>query len=98
MTKLHFETVEQFDQAFKIKSKKITDAIYQAIEEAVANREKTAMLFEISFDSADVDYEISLPKNQWPKALESCLKHYEELGSVNESIDAWKLLEAVKTF
>ena len=98
MVKLHFETTEEFEGLFKRKSKNVTDAITVGIEKAMQDGKKTAMLFEITFEQAETAFEISLPKSQWTTALESCLKHYEELELTDECIDTWKLLEAAKVW
>jgi hypothetical protein len=98
MKKLHFESTEQFVTLFQSKRKDVTDSIVESIEQAMSNCKKTALLFEITFEDAELMYEISLPASQWPSALEKCLEHYHELGLSNEQIDTWKLLEAAKVW
>ena len=98
MKKLHFESTEQFVTLFQSKRKDVTDSIVESIEQAMGNSKKTALLFEITFEDAELMYEISLPASQWPSALEKCLEHYHELGLANEQIDTWKLLEASKVW
>lgn len=96
MVKLHFETTEEFEQLFKTKTLSVTRAIYSGIEEAVTNRKKTANLFQITFEQAEMMYDISLPFSQWQPALEKCLEHYHKEELSDEAIDCWKLLEAIK--
>ena len=96
MIKLHFETTEQFANLFKRKDKEVTDAIVQSVGEAVTKNRKSADLFEVSFEDAEVAYSISLPKTEWPVAVQSCLDHYHDLSLTDEQIDTWKLLEIVK--
>lgn len=96
MKKLHFNSAEDFQGAFEKKAKHLTDAIVQGIQDAIAAKRRTAHIFEISFDSSDVAFEISLPSSQWKNALEKCLEHYHELELVDEQIDTWKILESVK--
>lgn len=98
MVKLHFYSTEEFEDVFKSKKKSVTDSIVKGIEDAVAQRKRTAQLFEITFETAELMYEISLPRSQWAIALEQCLEHYRILDLTDEQIDTWKLLEAVKTF
>ena len=98
MKRLHFESTEQFEDLFKSKAKDVTDAIVEAIEIAMSNSKKSALIFEITFDQADMMYEISLPVSQWSTALQKCLDHYHELGLTDEQIDTWKLLEAAKVW
>jgi hypothetical protein len=96
MVKLHFNSTEEFESVFKSGKRQTTDAIVQGIEKAVLGNKRTAALFEITFQDVDLMYEISLPKSQWVQALESCVEHYHKLELVDEQIDTWKLLEAVK--
>lgn len=98
MVKLHFESTEEFEILFKRQEVKVTDAIVKGVEKAMADRKKTAPLFEITFEGHDNLYEISLPSSQWATALQSCLDHYHTLGMADESIDTWKLLEAAKVW
>lgn len=98
MRKLHFYTTEEFETLFKRNNIEVTNSIVKSIEEAMANRKKTAPLFEITFEEHDSLYEISLPQSQWTSALQSCLDHYHKLDMSDEAIDTWKLLEAAKTF
>jgi hypothetical protein len=97
VVKLHFETTEEFEQLFKSKTLSVTNAIYIGIEEAVIKNRKSANLFQITFEQADMMYDISLPSSQWVSALEKCLEHYHKEELADEAIDCWKLLEAVKT-
>lgn len=96
MKKLHFKTTEQFEELFKRKTKEVTDAIVESIQEALKSKSRTARMFEITFEEADVMYEISLPKSQWKTALQKCLDHYHELEFVDEQIDTWNLIESIK--
>ena len=97
MVKLHFDTTDEFEQLFKSKTLSVTRAIYTGIEEAVIKNRKSANLFQITFEQADMMYEISLPFSQWSPALEKCLEHFHKEELADEAIDCWKLLEAVKT-
>jgi hypothetical protein len=97
MIKLHFQTTEEFANLFKRKDKEVTDAIVQSVGEAVNRNKKSADLFEVSFEEAEVAYSISLPKAEWTVAVQSCLDHYHALSLTDEQIDTWKLLEIVKS-
>ena len=98
MVKLHFNSPEEFNSIFKRQSIKVTNAIVLAIEKAMADGKRTAMLFEITFEEHDNLYEISLPSSQWATALQSCLDHYHQENMADEAIDTWKLLEAAKVW
>lgn len=96
VAKLHFNTPEEFTQTFKNKDVNVTNSIVASIENAMQNRKKTALLFEITFEEHDNLYEISLPQSQWTQALQSCLDFYHKAEMSDEAIDTWKLLEAAK--
>ena len=96
MVKLHFNSTEEFEGLFTNKTLAVTRAIVNGIQEAAANRKRTAPLFELSFNDVEMMYEISLPKSQWQFALENCLDHLHEEELADEQIECWKLLEAVK--
>ena len=96
MKKLHFENTSEFETLFKSKEQEITDAIVEGIQEAVNYAKKTAYLFEVTFEQVHLSYEISLPSSQWEKALDSCLKHYEELNESDKAIDTYLLKKQVR--
>lgn len=96
MINLHFETAEEFEDLFKRKSIKVTDAIVSGIEKALTENKKSALLFLLSFQDIDQAFEVSLPESQWKVSLESCLDHYHKLNKQDEQIDTWKLLEILK--
>ena len=96
MTKLHFNTAAEFEKLFKNKTLEITTSIVESIREAGTLKKKSAKVFEISFSSSEMMYEITLPKSQWEVALSSCLKHYEELKMSDDCIDTWQLIDKLK--
>lgn len=99
VVKLHFRDTSEFEILFKKKTLSVTRSIIKGIEEAMQkNNSKTAPLFEISFENADNMYEISLPRSQWIKALESCLEHLHARDLSDEQIDCWKLIELAKAW
>jgi len=96
MVALHFETTEEFEDLFKRKSKKVTDAIVNGIEKAMTENKKSALLFSLTFQDVDQAFEVSLTEAQWKISLESCLEHYQKLNKQDRQIDTWKLLEILK--
>lgn len=96
MVKLHFNSTDEFEGLFKVKTLEVTRAIVSGIQSAYNDRKKTAPLFEISFSEVEIGYEISLNRVEWVPALEHCLDHLHTLELADEQIDCWKLLEAVK--
>tara|TARA_B110000503_G_scaffold69854_1_gene108828 strand:- start:1163 stop:1459 length:297 start_codon:yes stop_codon:yes gene_type:complete len=98
MVKLHFNNTTEFETIFKNKNKEVTDRIVAAIEKAMTKNAKRALIFEITFETGDTMFEISLPQSQWKQALQSCLDHYHVLNLTDQQIDTWHLLEAVKVW
>ena len=98
MIKIHFENTDEFEELFKSKKKATTDSIVTGINDAMQRNDRSALLFEITFEQVDRMFEISLPQSQWVTALESCLDHYHELEETDLAIDTWKLLEAAKVW
>ena len=96
MVKLHFKDIKEFNGLFKNKSEKVTDAIVEGIEKALLDNDKSASLFEVSFQDYDNVYEIGLSQSQWEVSLQSCLDHYHKLNLSDKVIDTWKLLEITK--
>lgn len=96
MVRLHFNTTQDFEGLFKRKTLSVTRSIVNGIQTAVSNKKKTALLFEITFEDADMMYEISLSKSQWQHALENCLEHLHSQNLPDEEIDCWKLIESLK--
>ena len=97
MVKLHFNTTDEFEGLFKRKTIAVTRAIIQGIEQAMQVNKRSAALFEVTFEEAEMVYEISLPQSQWTIALESCLKHlHRTKDTSDEQIACWQLLEAAK--
>lgn len=98
MVKLHFVSTDEFEVLFKKQTIKVTNAIVKGIQDAMYKGNRTAPLFEITFEEHDNLYEISLPQSQWANALEKCLEHYHAEEMADEAIDTWKLLEAAKVW
>lgn len=98
MVKLHFNSPEEFESLFKSKDIRITNTIVKGIKDAMSNNARTAKLFEISFEGAEMAFEIALPQKEWMGALKTSLDHYHENNLVDEQIDTWELLEVVKAW
>ena len=98
MVKLHLKSTEEFEDLFKNKTIKVTEHIVEGISNAMQKNQRTAELFEISFEGVEMVYEITLPQAQWSTALQSCLDMFHEHDMGDECIDTWKLLEAAKVW
>lgn len=98
MKVLHFKDPIEFEQLFSKKTPEVTDAIVEAIENAMKDNRKSADIFHITFDSSDHGYEITMLRAEWATALESCLSHYHAADETDKAIDCWKLLELAKVW
>ena len=96
MRKLHFENTDEFERVFKATDEEVTDAMVEGIQEAFTYQKKSAELFEITFEDADLVYEITLPSTQWELALETCLNHYRDLDQADKAIDTYLLQKNIR--
>ncbi len=96
MRKLQIESLQELEQIFREKSVDMTNNIKEGIEEAMKNKKKTALLFEIQVEGLENIFEISLTSKEWIIALENCLKHYEEWEMSDEAIDTYLLTKELK--
>lgn len=96
MRKLQIESLQELEEIFREKSVDMTNNIREGIEEAMKNKKKTALLFEIEMDGIDSTFEISLTSKEWITALENCLKHYGEWEMSDEAIDTYLLIKELK--
>jgi hypothetical protein len=96
MRKLHFENTDEFERVFKATDEEVTDAMVEGIQEAFTYQKKSAELFEITFENADLVYEITLPSTQWELALETCLNHYRDLEASDKAIDTYLLQKDIR--
>jgi hypothetical protein len=96
MKKLHFENTDEFERVFKATDEEVTDTMVEGIQEAFTYQKKSAELFEITFEDADLVYEITLPSTQWELALETCLNHYRDLELSDKAIDTYLLQKDIR--
>ena len=96
MRKIQIESLQELEEIFREKSVDMTNNIREGIEEAMKNKKKTALLFEIELNGMDTSFEISLTSKEWVTALENCLKHYSEWEMGDEAIDTYLLIKELK--
>ena len=96
MRKLQIESLDELEGIFREKSVDMTNNIKEGIEEAMKNKKKTALLFEIELEGMGTSFEISLTSKEWVTALENCLKHYGEWEMSDEAIDTYLLIKELK--
>lgn len=96
MRRLQIESLQELEEIFREKSVDMTNNIKEGIEEAMKNKKKTALLFEIQVEGLENIFEISLTSKEWIIALENCLKHYGEWEMSDEAIDTYLLIKELK--
>ena len=96
MRRLQIESLQELEEIFREKSVDMTNNIKEGIEEAMKNKKKTALLFEIQVEGLENIFEISLTYKEWIIALENCLKHYGEWEMSDEAIDTYLLIKELK--
>lgn len=96
MRRLEIETIAELETIFKERSVEMTTNIRDSIQEALLNKKKTALIFEIGVEGLDTSFEISLTHKEWISALENCLKHFEEWEMGDDAIDTYLLLKQLK--
>lgn len=99
MLEFEFDSMEEFDTLFDSSDaesvRKVTDAIFQGIQEAFNKGENEAELFSISFRNADDGLDVTLPKDQWGIALDNCQTKYHDLEMFDEAIDVYNLRKEI---
>ena len=98
MKTYNFRSPEEFKGVFTNDSKEITDSIVESIIEAVKYHKTSAEMFAISFGDEELEYEITLPKDQFELALTKCLENYHKWEEDDLAIDTYLLLKEVKTW
>tara|TARA_R110000796_G_scaffold154142_1_gene270773 strand:+ start:203 stop:514 length:312 start_codon:yes stop_codon:yes gene_type:complete len=98
MRAFNFKTPDEFKGVFSNNSQEITDAIVESISEAIKFQKDSADMFAISFGDEDLEYEITLAKEQFEVALTKCLDNYHKWEEDDLAIDTFLLLKEVKTW
>ena len=96
MIKATLNTVNDVSDFLNKNSLKITNTIVEGIKSIYKTRKKSVLILELSITDVNGVFEISLPRTEWEKSLENCLKFYTETEMYNEAIDTFSLLEKVK--
>jgi len=91
-----FKSLEDFEEAMSQQTPILSNAIYDSISQSYQKGNKTCTLFNISISSQQLEYQITLPKKQWLKALQSCLKDFEAFEQVDDAIDCYLLIKKLQ--
>lgn len=91
MTKLEFDSPEAFEAFFSEPNPNVVQGIVEGISHALEKDKDEALLFEISMEEDDGAYRVTLGKDQWKTAIQSCIKKYEEIEMWDGVLDAYEL-------
>ena len=97
MKKLYYNSLDEvreqwLDPDFNVTQERdYIENIVECIREGVDSNKKTVPLFEIHVKGEEHYLVIDAPRSEWYKAIEQCLKFYEEHGTEDECIDTWQL-------
>lgn len=93
-----YSTVEEFEDSYEDIDVLVEHSkeIVKAISEGFSKKVKEVELFAIDIEKDDNYYVVKAKSSEWSSALESCLRHFEKAGLVDESIDAYQLIQIVK--
>lgn len=93
MLDINVKDYAELDQVFNSENEELVEAIYTYIKEASSTKKKSADLFRITVGEADYSYEVSVPKEEWPKVLQTVLDFYHARERSDECIDVWQLIQ-----
>lgn len=96
MIKFKFKSLEDFEEAVSQQTPILSNAIYNSIEQSYNRGDRSCTLFNILISSQQLEYQIKLPKKQWLKALQSCLKDFEAFEEVDNAIDCYLLIKKLQ--
>lgn len=96
MIRATLENTQDVPKFLDENSLQITNTIVEVIGEIYKTRKKSAPIFEITLMDANGVFEVSLPRSEWEKSLQNCIKYYSESDMYDEAVDTYSLLEKVK--
>lgn len=98
MTTYTYSTVEEFEDSYQDTAvlAEHSKVIVKAISEGFQKELKEVDLFAIDIEHLSQYYVVKAKASEWVSALESCLRHLEKVGCVDEVIDTYQLIQKVK--
>jgi len=73
-------------------SKAVYVEAINGIKDAIINKKKTAILFELDKS----DYYVEINKSEWKQALESCIEKLVETERYEQCIEIKKMIDKIK--
>ena len=97
MKNLYFKSLKQFTEASQSDDCEIAASTLESISESYYKGENKSLLYNIFFEDQPNSFEVSLPRSEWVKSLDKCLKDFEKQQENDLAIDCYllrkKLLE-----
>lgn len=93
-----YSTLEEFEEAYEDSAvlAEHSKEILKAISEGFSKGLKEVEFFTIEVDHLEDAYTVKGKAADWEIILESCLRHFEKVGAVDESIDTYQLIQKIK--
>lgn len=98
MKNLVFKSHKDFDLYLNSKegvveeSKNIVKEIYSALK----TKKKSVKTFSIELEDEDMSFIVSIAREDWGNALQTCLKHFEDNEMSDECIDTYMVIQKLK--
>ena len=93
-----YNTIEEFENSYQDSAvlAEHSQVMVKLIEKGFNEGKTQVDLFQIEILNNNELYTVKAKAEEWPSAVESCLKHLEKIGAVDEVIDAYQLLQKLK--
>lgn len=93
MSRLIVESIEDFKEKAESANFEICKHIYPAIKRGIENNRKTVKVFDLILKGDPMhEYSFSLSKEQWKRALTTCLEAYTHQELYEDCIVIQKLI------
>lgn len=95
-TSFEFETVKELQQFVESARDEICSCILFSLTQALEDGEEEPIVFDLSLKNGTDVYEMALNKEEWERALNTCLTYFSENNFPDQAIDTYFLLERIK--
>ena len=98
MSRLVVESLEDFKQKAENANFEICQHIYNAVKRGIERKSKSVKVFDLVLKGDPMhEYSFTLVRDQWPKALNTCLESYSNQELYEECIIIQKLIKSFDT-
>lgn len=93
-----YSTIEEFEEAYQDSAvlAEHSREMVKAISEGFEKGTKEVEVFAIDIEHLNEFYVVKSKASEWEFALESCLRHLEKVGAVDDAIDTYELIKKIK--